>query len=167
MASQQNVVEPQKNTFGGFQTATMYSGAVAPGLTGAYGAVATGSDVLLFSGPGRLDSITLNPAGGAGATVSPMFSGVALPIIFYDAGTVSSGGPFSASGHKIIGFTPAVATLVAGLPVNSGPSQLPGQDLLGGIVHQIGVPFMSGLAFNSRSGQLGFTVAWTPEIARQ
>jgi hypothetical protein len=145
----------QKNTWGGFQTATMYSGAVVPNLAGAPNAVATGSDVLLCSGPGRLDSITLNP---------PFSSGLNLAIIFYDSAIPTSGGPIATSGMKIVGYTPAVVALVSGYSPVSGNTAVAGAlDLMAGVPRQVSVPFQSGLCFNSRSGQCGFTAAWTPE----
>ena len=42
---------------GGERCVSFYSGAVAPGLTAAPGSVAVGSDVLVYSGAGRLNSI--------------------------------------------------------------------------------------------------------------
>ncbi len=145
----------QKNTWGGFNTATFYSGAVAPGLTGAPGAVAAGPDVLIFSGAGRLDSITLNP---------PFASGLLLATVFYDAGTVSSGGPFAASGHKIVGWTPQLVSLVSGYSPVSGNTGSAGLgDLLVGVPRQVSVPFQSGLCVALKSGQPGLTVCFTPE----
>lgn len=145
-------VKPQKNTWGGFQSATFYSGAVVPGLTGAPGAVATGSDVLVFSGAGRLDTVLVHQHTG--------HSGALLPIVFYDAATAVSGGPIYTSGHKLVAFAPLLVNLLSGaLPVSGQNSAYAPP----GLPQQVSWPFLSGLCFNSRSGQPGFSVAWTAE----
>ncbi len=129
-------------TVGGTQTGSILSGAVAPTTTGTVGAFATGSDVMFFSGNGRLDGGFLH---------QQVNSGVA--VVFYDGAAPVSGGPISASGHKVIGV------LLGGGPQVSGfASQFPGAGLV-----QFGVPFTSGLCVNSRSGQPGFTITFTPE----
>lgn len=134
-----NTGEVQMTTGGGI-AATFYSGMAAPALTGAYGAVAVGSDVLIFSGAGRLKDIL---------TIGTILSLSGVQTTFYDAGAPVSGGPIPASGHRIIGVLPA-AFGVSGQVLGPGPF---GYD----------IPFNSGLCFNSRSGQLGFTVTYTPE----
>jgi hypothetical protein len=138
----------QKNTIGGFITASIYSGATAPGLTGAYGAVAVGSDVLLFSGQGRLDLVMTHQATQSG-----------LAVVFYDAGAPVSGGPLYTSGHRVVGVIPPVNRSTGGAvsgqtnPVDAAP----------GVPIPVSIPFFSGLCVNSRSGQPGFSVSWTPE----
>lgn len=144
----------QKNTTGGFNTASIYSGAVAPSLTACPGAVAGGSDVLLFSGAGRLDLIMQH---------QPVQSG--LSIYFYDTGVVTSGGPFPSSGHKIIGVLPPTWRVPTGVTVASGQTNF--VDSQPGFPIQVSMPFQSGLALNSRSGQAGVTVCWTPETPNQ
>jgi len=145
----------QKNTWGGFMTATIYSGAVAPSLAGAYNAVAGGADVLLFSGAGRLDSITLNP---------PTASGLLLAVVLYDSAVPTSGGPFASSGHKTVGYLPPIVSLVSGYSPVSGNTGAAGlNDLLVGVPRSVSLPFMSGLCVACKSGQPGFTVSWTPE----
>ena len=136
-------------TQGGGQAMSIYSGnAVLSGaLTAAYcpagAATGTGYDVLLFSGAGRLKDVFTHQ----------QTSGVA--ITFYDAGVVSSGGPFAASGTKIVAVVPA--NTFGGGPAGSlfgaGPSVL-GFD----------IPFQSGLAVALKSGQPGFTVTFWPEV---
>jgi hypothetical protein len=140
---------PQKDTTGGFMTATIHSGATAPGLNCAPGAVAVGSDVLLFSGAGRLDLVMALQSTQSG-----------LPVSFYDSGVPVSGGPFPASGHKIVGVYPptnrAAGAAGSGLanPVDAAP----------GIPVQVSMPFFSGLCVATKSGQPGFTVNWTAEV---
>lgn len=134
-------INPFYHTEGGVRAAAIYSGQVAPALTGAGGAVAAGSDVLLFSGNGRLN--TLIPH----ATFLSL-SGVA--VNFYDAAAPVSGGPIAASGHLPLGSLPAAF----------GVS---GQLVAAGTPLHLNVPFSGGLCVNSRSGQVGFTAVWTPE----
>ena len=129
-------------TLGGQITASIYSGALAPSLNAAPGATG-GPDVLFFSGAGRLKGVTLQQ------TTSPL-SGPA--IFFYDTGVVTSGGPFIASGHKILAVV--------------NPIQVSGawnaQSIVGPYVFD--VPFQSGLAVALKSGQPGFSATYTPEV---
>ena len=131
-------------TFGGGRCASIYSGnAVLSGaLVAAYGAAGTGYDVVLYSGPGRLKTIQPHV----------QISGVA--IAFYDAAAVASGGPFAASGVKILGTIPANTWALPGGVFATGPA-----------VYQFDMPFQSGLAVALKSGQPGFTVSWTPECS--
>ena len=139
---------------GGDRAATFYSGAVAPGLTAAPGAVAVGSDVLIFSGAGRLKTILQHQVLQSGGEV-----------VFYDAGAPVSGGPIYASGHKIVGRiepTWSLAATAATVPasgVGAGFFLTNQKSLL----QVMDLPFQSGLCFNSRSGQPGFSVSWIPE----
>jgi hypothetical protein len=157
MPNPQGSKPPHKETFGGFNTGTFYSGAVAPAVLNAPGSFATGSDVMIASGPGRLDSILLHQHTAQ--------SGAVLPIVFYDAAAPVSGGPIPSSGHKLLAFTPFLTQLVSGNFSSSGAfgPTIPAF----GVPVTIAVPFGSGLCFNSRSGQPGFSVAWSPEPANQ
>lgn len=136
-------LKSQYETTGGFQTATIYSGQVAPSLTSAPGAVAVGSDVLLYSGAGRLNSVT---------TTASYFTLSGVVINLYDAAAPVSGGPIAASGHKVLAVVISPHTTAA-----SGALVPAGQ------VYSFSQPFTSGLCVNSRSGQMGVTVTWTPE----
>lgn len=139
---------------GGDRAVTFYSGAVAPGLTGAPAAVAVGSDVLIFSGAGRLKTILQHQVMQSG-----------LAVLFYDAGAPVSGGPIYTSGHKVIGrieptwnaaataATVPASGVGAGFFLNSFKSPL----------QVVDIPFQSGLCFNSASGQPGFTATYVPE----
>ncbi len=135
---------------GGSLAATVYSGNFAlggsGGLTGAPGAVAVGGDVQLWSGAGRLNSILIHNVIQSG-----------LQVVFYDTSTVTSGGPFPSSGHRFLGIIPAITY---GAGVASGNTFIVND----GKPINVDIPFQSGLAFNSRSGQTGFTVTWTPEV---
>lgn len=128
-------------TLGGTRSACIFSGAVAPGLGGAPGAVAVGADVLFFSGAGRLAGVVLHQS---------LLSG--LGITFYDSHAPVSGGPLSTSGHIIVGAIPSLINTPSGSIVPLPVGLIP-----------MGVPFFSGLCVNSRSGQAGYTVTWTPE----
>lgn len=128
-------------TYGGDMTASIYSGQVAPALGAAPGAVATGADVLLYSGAGRLKDVLIHQSLVSGQS-----------IIFYDAGVTSSGGPFPLSGNRILATAPPVT-----LGLQSGVFQ----SVAG--AYPFDVPFTSGLCFNSTSGQAGFTVSWIPD----
>ena len=144
-----------KQTRGGFYSASVYSGAVAPGLNCAPGAAAVGSDICFASGPGRLDTVVL--------WVDKAASGQQVGLTFYDAAAPVSGGPIYASGHRILANIPSFMPQVvgAGLAVASGVESnfYPAF----GTTISIDSVFQSGLCFNSRSGQPGFTVTWTPE----
>lgn len=147
----------QSFTLGGDFAATIWSGMVSGmSLAGAPGAVcgvntAGGADVLFFSGAGRLkDVLVFNIA-------APVSGG---EVQFYDAGVVTSGGPFAASGHKIIGIIPPGTGV--------GPAGASGQAQV--FVNQVlafDMPFTSGLCANVVSGAPGFTVTWDPETIPQ
>lgn len=140
-----------KQTAGGYNSACFYSGAVAPSIVAAPGAVAVGSDVFIASGPGRFDAFLIHS--------DTILSGPQLPIVFYDAAAAVSGGPIPTSGHRKIAFTPFFVSPTSGSI--SGSLQTaqfsPGQPQI------VGQSFGSGLCFNSRSGQPGITVWWTAE----
>lgn len=135
--------QPVHTTPGGLRSAAIYSGANAPGLTAATGAVAVGSDVLFWSGGGRLDTVAVHQQVQSGVN-----------IVFYDSAAAVSGGPIYASGHVPLAFVPGglLTPTASGLAFNVQPS-----------VFQFGTPFFNGLVVNSRSGQVGFTVSFTSE----
>lgn len=148
----------QTLTLGGDFKATIWSGMVSGvSLAGAPGAVcgvntAGGADVLFFSGAGRLkDVLVFNTYAG-------IVSGG--PVVFYDSPTPTSGGPFAASGHKIIGIIPA------GLGFGPGGSSGFAQ-VVNGQVLAFDMPFNSGLCANLKSGAPGFTVTYDPESIPQ
>lgn len=131
--------QPQYTNNGGFRTAAIYSGIIAgPSLAAAPGAVAAGSDTLLFSGAGRLNRI--QPHVG-------LQSGVA--VVLYDAAVAASGGPIVSSGHIVIGVVPPMTGLSGTLTLTNPI--------------EVNIPFNSGLCVATRSGCPGFTVSWTPE----
>ncbi len=131
---------------GGGRIASLYSGAVAPTLTSAPGSVAGGSDVLFFSGAGRLNAVIIQ------SSIAPSLSGVGLQ--FYDSAVPTSGGPFSSSGHKLL-FNALLAYGNSGQQGAFGPF---------GVIN-VDAPFQSGLCYNSKSGQPAFSVAYTPEVS--
>lgn len=123
---------------GGGQAATIYSGILTgPGLVSAPGAVANGTNVLFYSGAGRLNNI-IPIAGISGVTVQ-----------FYDAAVATSGGPFALSGHKVIGVLQGNTLVVTqNAPIGKIETQ---------------APFQSGLCAAVLSGSPGFTITFTPE----
>ncbi len=135
--------DPVLTVQGGFKTAAIFSGAVAPALTSAPGAVAVGSDVLFQSGQGRLWAVIPHQSYLA-------MSGVLAQ--FYDAAAPVSGGPIPASGHIPLGAAAAAYGVSGQLTPAGIPFSFPG-----------GIPFQSGLCYNSRSGQPGVTVIWSRE----
>lgn len=128
-------------TRGGMQSATFYSGNIVSGgqLVSyvAFGSVAAGSDLLVFSGAGRLN------------TIYPLYAQSGTISILYDSHAVASGGPFATSGHRYLGAVPA--NTHDGL-ANAGPKPI-----------QVDVPFFSGLCINFRSGVAPFMITYTPE----
>lgn len=135
-------INPVYNTRGGQYTADLYSGNVVSGGTAAIaapGAVVVGSDILVFSGGGRLNTVIPTAA----------ISGVAFTV--YDAHAVASGGPFVLSGHRKLFVMPANTIGQTGL-LGGGP-----------VPFLLDVPFYSGLCVNTRSGMTPATLAYTPE----
>lgn len=130
-------------TRGGMATATVYSGGLlAPG-SGFLpaGAVKTADQILLVSGPGRLNTIV---------PLNSVFALSGVPNIFYDSTVVArSGGPVSESGYRTLALLNApngqsgLLTFTAPIPVD--------------------MPFTSGLSVSCVSGTTGFTVSFTPE----
>ena len=136
------------HTRGGFQTATIWSGALNPNLTGApTGAVASGGNSQLWSGAGRLHTILPH---------SLLTSG--QPVYFYDAGAITVSG-VSVSGQKIIGIIPN--SMRAPLAVISGQVQttVAWEDQI-----VLDMPFTSGLCVSAASGAPGFTCSFTTEV---
>jgi hypothetical protein len=104
------------------------------------------ADTLIFSGAGRLNTIQ---------ALTQLASG--RSAIFYDSCVATSGGPFSASGHKVVGV----------LPPTQQPAMWSGHitdlDYLKPI--QVDMPFQSGLCVgNVSSGTAGWTISFTPEV---
>lgn len=136
-----------KFTMGGDMTVTIYSGTaiLSGGLAAAYtsvgAAAGTGYDAVLFSGAGRLKD------------VQPHVQSSGVAVKFYDAGAVASGGPFSASGHKVLGT----------LPANTWTGGAGGIFGIGPQIYSFDVPFTSGLCVALASGQPGMTITFTPE----
>jgi hypothetical protein len=106
-----------------------------------YSGVVTSGGVQIWSGQGRLNSVILQAIGAAGLIAA------STATIFYDAVAGISGGPLPTSGH---------------VPLYTIPAQTSGFTALG-IVNNPDVPFFSGLCYSPASGQLGFTVTFTPE----
>lgn len=124
-------------TRGGGRTASFPSGLVT-------------ADTMIYSGGGRLASVLITNQGATSGS----------QLIFYDAAVSTSGGPYTTSGHKVVGVTP---NGFQGLPA-SGFNPL----VLAGSVLVFDMPFQSGLAVGGlggvvRSGSPGFTVSYTPE----
>lgn len=134
------MAQPTHTTMGGYKTAAIYSGQVAPALTGVTGGVANGSDVLIWSGQGRLDSVVLHQFFNSGTVLT-----------FYDGIPAISGGPLAASGHIPLFAFPGNGIVQSGT-MGVGWGAIP-----------VGTPFFKGLCVNSRSGQPGFTVTFTSE----
>ena len=132
-------------TRGGQLTAYLYSGNVVSGglaqiayprYNGA--GVINGSDALLLSGAGRLNSII------------PILAVSGTATFIYDSPVATSGGPFSASGHIVIGAVPA--------NTHGGLANA----LMGPI--EVDAPFFSGLCISFRSGMANVAITYTPEV---
>jgi hypothetical protein len=153
-----NVKNAQKNTFGGFNTGTFYSGGPAPNVVCANpGAVAFGADVLLWSGAGRFDMVAPLPVTA---------SGMQLAVLFYDSAAPTSGGPFPASGHRIVGFIPPYLSSFSGSPAAFASGTF-GLNTPVGPANPFSFTFQSGLCVALKSGQPGFTYSFTPEVPNQ
>jgi len=132
---------------GGGRAGTVYSGAAAVAAVcgGPYAPAVAGGEVQFWSGAGRLNALLQHIALTSG-----------LGVTFYDAAVITSGGPFAASGHKIIGIIP---------PTWPGGSYSgTGLNIWNGAVVNVDMPFQSGLCAHTASGCPGFTVSWTPEV---
>lgn len=82
-------------------------------------------------------------------------------VIFYDGHAVTSGGPFSASGHKVLGILPMHAADAYFSGVERNPISYPG------VVNQYDFPYYSGLiaAPLAGSGNASFSVSYSPDAA--
>lgn len=127
-------------TTGGGRAHTVYSGTA-------------GGDANIVVGGGRVDK------GILFHSIIPVLSGV--PVILYDSAVATSGGPFAASGHKIVG-------ILQHPPVH-GNSNVSGvfesTRHLAALLDLGGIPFTSGLCHTGTSGQPGFTVSFTTVIS--
>lgn len=105
-------------------------------------------DTQVFSGAGRLNTITrLTQASGAG-------------VYFYDGIIATSGGPFAASGHKVIG---AIIQPIP-LPLTGSGTNNVFQWQGVGVPLAVDMPFSSGLIMAPiGSGTPSFNFSWTPE----
>ena len=120
-------------TRGGGQTYTSFSGVIA--------------DVLILAGGGRLNSTLV---------YNTIVSGQG--VIFYDSAVATSGGPFSTSGHKVVGFIPPVWHQAASGVVSVAATP--------GVVNQVDMPFANGLVARAvASGSVSFSVSYTPETS--
>lgn len=136
--------DPLYQTAGGFEAMSVWSGQVAPTVSySGTGAFAVGSDVMFQSGPGRLHAVIPHQS---------VLSLSGVQANFYDGAAPVSGGPVPASGHIFLGALPGGAGVSGQLTAGGTPFVFVG-----------GVPFASGLCYNSRSGQPGITVVWASE----
>ena len=110
-----------------------------------------GVDTLVVSGPGRLDTMLLTNFLQSGRGV-----------VFYDAAVATSGGPFAASGHRILGVIPPATN--TGLQASGIPGGAVAWD---GIPKPCGSPFHSGVvaapwpAGATASGTHGYAISYT------
>ncbi len=125
-------------TYGGSRTFNKQSGTA-------------GGTAQIWTGAGRLDSVHLHP--GATTTI-PIASGISQQ--FWDQSAVVSG--MSASGLLLASLLPAMFQGINSITTNSG-------QLFYGGFQTVGYSFKSGLAFNSTSGQVGFTASFTPVVS--
>lgn len=128
----------------GSQTACLWSGALAPSVARAPGAVATAGHVLLYSGGGRLNSVLVHQALAA-----------APAVYFYDSVSVTVSG-VSVSGQLLIGMVPVSPQVTA-----SGQATLSIVSFAGEPIRPE-MPFFSGLCVAYPSGCPGITVSFTP-----
>lgn len=146
----------QRVTYGGGQLSTIYSGMVSGmSVAAAPGAIpntpAQGADVQLWSGPGRLKDVLIHQSIASGPAT-----------VFYDAALATSGGPFVASGHQVLGFIPAGVSGTTGAFGLVSTVGLP--VVAAGQVLSYDVPFHSGLCVNFKSGAPGLSIAFCPDI---
>jgi len=147
---------------GGTQTATIYSGAIAMGTAAAgTGAIASGGSILIFSGAGRLNTVTpLFPAGVALAGNGESAIGSGQPFVIYDSAITARSGVFTdatiaESGRKILfSWMPPRALLSGATWPQNNFLPIP-----------LDTPFQSGLCVMALSGCVGLTLQYTPEVA--
>lgn len=119
-------------SFGASRTFSKFSGVVGP-------------DNNLWVGGGRL------MWGAAIPSADAIQSGI--PVLFYDSAIAASGGPFSASGHKVIGV----------LRGGGGGEQIVSGELNNyGTRRDFETVFTSGLCATTASGQFGYFACFTP-----
>src|SRR5580693_7156563 len=103
---------PQKNTWGGWTTFTSYASGL--NATGSSQSTVSGpGDFQIQSGNGRLDMVFVNPSQTLGGLPN-ITSGAS--VVFYDGAVATSGGPYQASGHRVLYVTPNCNQFV----INSG-----------------------------------------------
>jgi len=129
-------------TEAGTQYAVIWSGGLAPATGGRLSTIASGNQVLLFSGGGSLDSVVPHRQMQSGQ-----------PVYFYDAASLAASG-VGISGMLILGRVPPTHNEGAwsGLALQEWRHRL-----------IFSTPFYSGLCASAPSGAPGFTVTWTPE----
>jgi hypothetical protein len=142
---------PQKNTNGGWSTFTSYSSGLAAAGSSNINVSGPG-DFLLQSGAGRLDNYLLQPSTTLGGVPNITSGGC---VVFYDSAVATSGGPYVLSGHKVVAITTYPGEYVTASGFGANP--------LNPVF--VEMPFQSGLCVALKSGQPGFTVAWSSEPA--
>ncbi len=153
--ARQNVIAGT-NTFSGTPNTGQVLFTFGPSMTDSSHSGAPGG-LQLWAGAGRLDFLQLL---GYGAAAPAAASG--LPIYFYDAGAIISGGPITNSGLNVVGILDArseaarsfgITTFNSGVLIFTGPP------------YTLGTTFTSGLCVDTRSGQPGFIAGWTPVVS--
>jgi len=119
---------------GGMETFTNFSGTAA------------GNDVAITSGAGRLHDVLQHVQ---------MISGQS--VLIYDGAVATSGGPFSASGHKVLAVIPS--TYRGGAVSGVAATEWDARPIV------IDRPFYSGLIAATRSGTPGFSVSFTRQLS--
>lgn len=98
---------------------------------------------------GRLNMVVIHNLPGT------LWAQSGIKIDFWDGGAspaLTSGGPFAASGHKLI------ATYNAPTGLSGQPSAAVG------VQPPLGMPFTNGLFARAGSGAPGFSVSYSPEV---
>ena len=135
------------HTRGGQRNGTVWSGALAMSLVGLpTGALGSGNNAQVWSGPGRLHTI-----------IPHQYLNSGQPVWFYDAGAITVSG-ISVSGQRIIGYVPL--TMPAALAVLSGNTQL---TLAWDQRIVVDMPFTSGLCISAASGSPGCSFSFSTE----
>ena len=155
--ARQNVIGGT-NTFSGTPNTGQVLFTFGPSMTDSSHSGAPGG-LQLWAGAGRLDFLQLL---GYGAAAPPAASG--LPIYFYDAGAIVSGGPITNSGLNVVGILDARGE-AARQPAALGLSFNSGALIFTGPPYYLGTTFTSGLCVETRSGQPGFICGWTPVVS--
>ncbi len=140
-------------TQGGQRTVTVWSGGLAPAMRGIPGGAASGNNITVFSGAGRLHKIMPH---------LQMQSGVQAWFYDSDLPARSGAGPvvslLAESGARVLGIIPVTHRLgdIAGFQSGYGFST-PWQDVI-----TVEAPFTSGLYVSAASGCPGFSFTYTP-----